>query len=151
MIVRILLLIITLTTLVLAAASQNPAQAPLLMDGHVHMTNRVYWEGIDPWKPQPVGDFDYARARQASAIVRGVRGGADLEYERQMADTNRHLNSSIDTVFLTPSPSVAHISSTLVRDIASLGGSVHGLVPDAVEAAVSERMLSGRSPRTQQV
>jgi membrane dipeptidase len=69
MIVRILLLIITLTTLVLAAASQNPAQAPLLMDGHVHMTNRVYWEGIDPWKPQPVGDFDYARARQAGVNV----------------------------------------------------------------------------------
>jgi membrane dipeptidase len=69
MIVRILLLIITLTTLVLAAVSQNPAQAPLLMDGHVHMTNRVYWEGIDPWKPQPVGDFDYARARQAGVNV----------------------------------------------------------------------------------
>ena len=69
MIVRILLLIITLTTLVIAAASQNPAQAPLLMDGHVHMTNRVYWEGIDPWKPQPVGDFDYARARQAGVNV----------------------------------------------------------------------------------
>ena len=109
----------------------------------------------------PIGDVrvesfhgllaEYARARQASVIVRGVRGGTDLEYERQMADTNRHLNPSIDTIFLTPSPAVAHISSTLVRDIVSLGGSVRGLVPDAVEAAIAERVLPGRSPRTQQV
>src|SRR5436305_14943336 len=43
-----------------AAYAQN---VPILADGHVHLTNRVYWEGIDPWKPQPVGQFDYARAR----------------------------------------------------------------------------------------
>ena len=41
----------------------------LLMDGHVHITNRVYWEGIDPWKPQRTGDWDYARARQAGVNV----------------------------------------------------------------------------------
>ena len=94
---------------------------------------------------------DYARTRQASVIVRGVRGGADLEYERQMAETNRHLNPAIDTIYLTPSPAVAHISSTLVRDIGSLGGSVRGLVPEPIEATIAERLLAGRSSRTQQV
>ena len=52
--------------------TQSSLQAPapdLLIDGHVHITNRVYWEGIDPWKPQPVGQFDYARARQGGVNV----------------------------------------------------------------------------------
>jgi pantetheine-phosphate adenylyltransferase len=82
---------------------------------------------------------DYARSREAGTIVRGIRGGGDLEYERQMAETNRHLNPDLDTVFFTPSPAVAHISSTLVREIAALGGSVRGLVPDAVLAAIDAR------------
>src|SRR6476660_9231464 len=53
------------STLIVAASAQTPGPAgpTLLMDGHVHITNRVYWEGIDPWKPQPVGQWDYARAR----------------------------------------------------------------------------------------
>jgi membrane dipeptidase len=51
----------------IALEAQRPA--PLLMDGHVHITNRVYWEGIDPWKAQPVGDWDFARARQAGVNV----------------------------------------------------------------------------------
>ena len=91
---------------------------------------------------------EFARARQATVVVRGVRGGADLDYERQMADTNRHLYPEMDTVLLTPSPTVAHISSTLVRDISNLGGSVRGLVPEAVETALSTRAHAGR---TQQV
>jgi len=41
----------------------------LLVDGHVHITGRVYWEGIDPWKPQPIGDWDYVRARQSGVNV----------------------------------------------------------------------------------
>jgi len=51
---------IALVSLCASAYAQN---TPILADGHVHITNRVYWEGIDPWKPQPVGQFDYARAR----------------------------------------------------------------------------------------
>ena len=82
---------------------------------------------------------DYARARQAIAIVRGVRGGADLDYERPMALTNRHLNSDVDTVLLLPSAAYGHVSSTLVREIAALGGPVRGLVPPAVESWIAQR------------
>jgi len=87
---------------------------------------------------------DYVRRRQASVVVRGVRGGTDLDYERQMADTNRHLNPAMDTVFLSPSPDVAHISSTLVRDIARHGGSIRGLVPVPVETALTARAPHAR-------
>lgn len=89
----------------------------------------------------------YARARGVSAIVRGIRGGADLDYERQMAATNRHLDAAIDTVFLAPSPAVAHISSTLVREILSAGGPVRGLVPPAVEARLASEAPAGRTQR----
>ena len=77
---------------------------------------------------------DYARSRGAQAIVRGVRNAADLDYERQMALTNRHLNPAVDTVFLLPSAAFGHISSSLVREIVALGGSARGLVPSTVES-----------------
>jgi membrane dipeptidase len=64
-----LIAFLTLLTVAIGAAQPQRTPAPLLMDGHVHITNRVYWEGIDPWKAQPVGDWDYARARQAGVNV----------------------------------------------------------------------------------
>ena len=57
---------------------------------------------------------------------------SDFDYERQMALTNRHLHPALETVFLMPSPRFTHVSSTLVRDIAALGGSLAGLVPPVV-------------------
>lgn len=51
------------------ASVSGQVRTPILMDGHVHITNRVYWEGIDPWKPQPIGDWDCARARQGGVNV----------------------------------------------------------------------------------
>jgi pantetheine-phosphate adenylyltransferase len=91
---------------------------------------------------------DYLRARGASVVVRGIRSAADLDYERQMALTNRHLNASLDTVLLLPSAEFGHVSSSLVREIAALGGSVRGLVPPAVEAWIARR---ARAPRTADV
>ena len=85
---------------------------------------------------------DYARRRQAAAIVRGLRGVTDFDYERQMTLMNRHLTAEIDTVFLMPSAATAYISSSLVREIAALGGSLAGLVPPAVEARFERRRPS---------
>ena len=82
---------------------------------------------------------EYARRRGAAAVVRGLRRAADFDYEVQMTDMNRHLDGSIETVFLVPSPGVAFISSTLVREIAALGGPVDGLVPDPVRTRILRR------------
>jgi pantetheine-phosphate adenylyltransferase/16S rRNA (guanine(966)-N(2))-methyltransferase RsmD len=82
---------------------------------------------------------DYARRRHARAVVRGLRGNADFEYERQMALMNRHLYEDVETVFILPSQAYEHISSTLVREIAALGGPLDGLVPPAVAARFSHR------------
>ena len=82
---------------------------------------------------------DAAREADAQVVVRGLRGGADLDYETQMAHTNRSLLPALDTVFLLAAPEVSFISSTLVRQIASLGGDVSALVPPAVAAALVQR------------
>ena len=79
---------------------------------------------------------DFVRAQQASVIVRGVRSLTDYDYETQMAGMNRHLAPQVDTVFLHTSAHVQHISSTLVREIAKLGGDVSGLVSAPVLAGL---------------
>lgn len=82
---------------------------------------------------------DYARAKRASVIVRGLRAVSDFEYEMQMALMNRHLYPDVETVFMMPAEQYTYVSSRLVKEVASLGGSVSGLVPDAVEARLIEK------------
>jgi pantetheine-phosphate adenylyltransferase len=76
---------------------------------------------------------DYAKRVSAQVIVRGIRAVSDYEYELQMAMMNRRLNPDVETVFLMPAESYSYLSSRLVKEIAELGGSVKGLVPDLVE------------------
>ena len=82
---------------------------------------------------------NFVRAQQASVIVRGLRSLTDYDYETQMAGMNRHLAPQVDTVFLHTSAGVQHISSTLVREIAKLGGDVSGLVSAPVLQALRAR------------
>ena len=73
--------------------------------------------------------IDYAREVEASIIVRGLRAVTDFEYELQIAQTNRIVNSQIDTVFLTTSLEYAYLSSTIVKEVASYGGDISHFVP----------------------
>ena len=79
----------------------------------------------------------------AHAIVRGIRNGTDMDYESQMAQMNRKLAPTVETVFMLPTPSVQCISSTLVREISKLGGDVAQLVSPAVLTA-----LQAKNPAT---
>jgi pantetheine-phosphate adenylyltransferase len=76
---------------------------------------------------------EYARRRDASVIVRGLRAVSDFEYEMQMALMNRHLSPDLETVFMMPGEAYTYLSSRLVKEVFALGGSVAGLVPPAVE------------------
>jgi pantetheine-phosphate adenylyltransferase len=80
--------------------------------------------------------YDFVRSQNARVIVRGLRSVTDYDYETQMAGMNRHLAPEVDTVFLHTSAAVQHISSTLVREISTLGGQVEGLVSPAVLKAL---------------
>jgi pantetheine-phosphate adenylyltransferase len=77
---------------------------------------------------------DYARRKGATVIVRGLRAVSDFEYEMQMALMNRHLNPDVETVFMMPAEPYTYLSSRLVKEVYALGGSVHNLVPELVEA-----------------
>ena len=81
----------------------------------------------------------YARRRRASAIVRGIRAVSDFEYEFQMALMNRHLEPTLETVFMMPAEQYTYLSSRLIKEVFSLGGDVRGLVPSAVERAMHDK------------
>lgn len=81
---------------------------------------------------------DIARQLDITAIVKGLRGGTDFAYELPMALMNRHL-TGIETVFLPGDPSLEHVSSSLVTEVATYGGDVTGLVPEHVREALEAR------------
>jgi len=90
---------------------------------------------------------EYARRKGASVIVRGLRAISDFEYEMQMALMNRHLNPDVETVFMMPAEPYTYVSSRLVKEVVALGGSVHGLVPEIVEARLREKRLARETLR----
>lgn len=82
---------------------------------------------------------DFAREHHVTVLVRGVRSVVDFDYEKQMAVMNRDLYPKLDTVMFAPSPEFAHLSSSLVRELAGLGAPVEKLVPAAVMPLLIER------------
>ncbi len=85
----------------------------------------------------------YARKRNATAIVRGIRALSDFEYEFQMALMNRRLAPEVETVFLTPAEEYSYVSSRLVKEIAALSGDVAGLVPECVRERLIRKLHGG--------
>ncbi len=86
---------------------------------------------------------NYARSRGATTIVRGLRAVSDFEYEFKYAHMNEHLAPEIEVVCLMTSSRLSFISSSFIREVAYLGGDVHGLVPSNVESAIAARVLAG--------
>jgi pantetheine-phosphate adenylyltransferase len=82
---------------------------------------------------------EYARKNGYQVIVRGLRAVSDFEYEFQLANMNRALTEDVETVFLTPTDRYTYISSTLVREVATLGGDVSGFVSPRVRDALESR------------
>lgn len=82
---------------------------------------------------------DFAREQNANVIVRGLRAITDFEYELQMAQTNRVLNPGIDTLFLTTSIDYSYLSSSIVKEVASLGGDISRFVPKQIIDRVYDR------------
>ena len=76
---------------------------------------------------------DFAREHNAQIIIRGLRAVSDFDYEFQLSGMNKRLNPSIETLFMTPSEEFANISSSLVREILSLGGDISQFVPESVK------------------
>ncbi|MBI1377743.1 MAG: pantetheine-phosphate adenylyltransferase [Frankiales bacterium] len=101
-------------------------------------------EVVAPYPTVVVDSFhgllvDYCREHEIPAIVKGLRAVSDFDYELQMAQMNHRL-AKIDTVFISTNPRYSYLSSSLVKEVATYGGDVSGLVPDSVLARLTERV-----------
>jgi pantetheine-phosphate adenylyltransferase len=120
---------------------ENPSKAPLFeLDERVALLE----EAIREVANARVGSFrgllvDHARAEGAAAIVKGLRAVSDYEYEIQMAQMNQRIGS-VETLFMPTNPRWSFLSSSLVKEVARLGGDVEGLVPDHVRKALTSRL-----------
>jgi len=126
--------------LIVAVASNASKKSIFDHEERVELAKQVLAD-VDNAIVMPVEGLivDFARKHNVRVLVRGVRGVGDYEYEKQMAVMNRHLAPQVDTIFLAPSPEYAHISSTLVREIAFLDGRISGLVPGLVADKLHEK------------
>jgi pantetheine-phosphate adenylyltransferase len=105
----------------------------------------IIQEIVRPFANVEVASFDgllvdYAASRGANLILRGIRAISDYEYELQMALMNRRLRPELETAFLMAGEAYSYVSSHLVKEVASLGGDVSGLVPPTVEAKLKARL-----------
>jgi pantetheine-phosphate adenylyltransferase len=87
---------------------------------------------------------DYAKQRQAQAIVRGLRAVSDFEFEFQLALMNRKLNEKVETIFMMPKDTYTFLSSRIIKEIARLGGDINAFVPAHVKSALVEKLKGAR-------
>ena len=126
---------------IVVAIAVNAEKAPLFtMEERVEIARAVFKDHptveVDTFDGLLV---DYVAHRRADVIVRGLRAVSDYEFEFQMALMNRRLNASIETVFMMPAEQYTYISSRLIKEVFALGGRVHGLVPELVEARLRDK------------
>lgn len=126
---------------VIVAIAESPHKAPLFsLDHRIEMSahclshlDNVSVVGFDNLL------IEFAMEQGANVLVRGLRAVSDFEYEFQLASMNRRLHSEIETLFMTPDEKYSFISSSLVKEIARLGGDVTGFVAPEVEQALKDR------------
>jgi pantetheine-phosphate adenylyltransferase len=87
---------------------------------------------------------DFCRAQDAAVVVKGLRAVSDFDYELQMAQMNHSL-AGVETIFMSTNPTYSFLSSSLVKEVATWGGDVSGLVPDTVWSRLQERIKDNRS------
>jgi len=126
---------------IIVAVLVNAEKAPLFTVAERVEIARAVFKGRANVEVDTFGGLlvDYVERRSAQVIVRGLRAISDFEFEFQMALMNQRLNSKIETVFMMPAEQYTYISSRLIKEVFSLGGRVHGLVPDMVEKRLREK------------
>ncbi|HUD97370.1 MAG TPA: pantetheine-phosphate adenylyltransferase [Woeseiaceae bacterium] len=126
---------------VVVAVAANPGKKPMFnLDERVALAKTV----LSEFERVEVTGYDgltvnFARDNELQVIVRGLRAISDFEYEFQLANMNRHLTDEVETAFLTPTETYTYISSSLVREIASMGGDISEFVSPKVKLALLER------------
>lgn len=126
---------------IVIAVASSPGKAPLFsLEERVEMVQDTL---ADESRVRVTGyeglTVDFAQEHNLGVILRGLRAVSDFEYEFQLAAMNRHLTQDVETIFMTPTEQYTFVSSTLVREIAELGGDVSSFVNPSVEARLKAR------------
>ncbi len=129
-------------THVTVAVASNSGKLPLF---DVHERVSLAQQVLSDYSNVSVVGFDnllvdFAKEHQASVILRGLRAVSDFEYEFQLAGMNRNLAPDIETIFLTTAEQYAYLSSSLVKEVARLGGNITNFVPEQVIAEIKQKL-----------
>jgi pantetheine-phosphate adenylyltransferase len=126
---------------IIVAVAASPNKQPLFsLEERVSLTE----DAVQDYPNVSVSGFDsllldFAKQHNANVILRGLRTVTDFDYEFQLASMNRHLNPDIESIFLMPAENFMYISSSLVREVALLGGDVAGLAPEKIVQALQNK------------
>jgi pantetheine-phosphate adenylyltransferase len=131
---------------VIVAVAENMRKAPLFS---LQERQQLILDSIGDEPRVEVDSFtgllvDYAQRRQARAIIRGLRAIADFEYEFQLTHMNRHLAPGVETVFLMTSEESFYVSSSLVKEVATMGGDITRIAPPPVVEAFKRKLKDGK-------
>jgi len=126
---------------VVVAVAVSPHKAPMFaLEERMQLAREALADlgnvRVDGYTGLSVG---YAKAHGLQVVIRGLRAVSDFEYEFQLASMNRHLETGVETVFMTPAEQYTFVSSTLVREVAALGGDVTAFVHPRVAEALGRR------------
>lgn len=131
------------SVVVAVALSENKGAGPLFsLDERVDLARQAVAH-LNNVEVLPFSNLlvDFAREIGATALVKGLRATTDFEYEFQMAALNYRLAPELETLFVTASPDYTYVSSSVVKELASMGGTITGMVPPNVEAALKARFV----------
>ncbi|MEO5656973.1 MAG: pantetheine-phosphate adenylyltransferase [Nitrospiria bacterium] len=129
---------------IIVAVALNPSKAPLFdakerLEMIVEATRELEHVEVEVFDGLLV---EYLKRKDAHAIIRGLRAVSDFEYELQMAMMNRNLNPGVETLFLMPSVEYSFLTSTIIKNVASYGGSIDGLVPPSAAQRLRRKFRS---------
>ena len=126
---------------VIIAIAESPSKKPMFgLEERVNLVREIFKSNTQV----RVEGFNgllahFAQEKQALAVLRGIRAVSDFEFEFQLANMNRHLDPDLESIFLTPSEKYSYISSSLVREVASLGGDITAFVDPIVQSALEKK------------
>jgi len=126
---------------VIIAIAESSSKNPMFsMDERVNLVREIF-KGNTQVQVEGFNGLlaHFAKEKNALAVLRGIRAVSDFEFEFQLANMNRHLDPDLESIFLTPSEKYSYISSSLVREVASLGGDITAFVDPIVQAALEQK------------
>ena len=130
---------------VIVAVALNPSKRPLfVLHERVEMV-RLATQSLPNVDTEPFDGLlvDYVRERRGAAVIRGLRAVSDFEYEFQMALVNRKLDDAFETVFFMPSLEYTYLTSSIIKEVATLGGTLEHFVHPEVSRRLQERLRGG--------